>query len=49
MKKLGEFYMERSDFDKAGEWLGKAVRQVQNTLSHILPKQKYTKYRGITF
>ena len=22
MKKMGEFYMERSDFDKAGEWLG---------------------------
>ena len=35
MKKMGEFYMERSDFDKAGEWLGKAVRQVQGTKPHI--------------
>ena len=41
MKKVGEFYMERSDFDKAGEWLGKAVRQVQDTKPHIVKAKIY--------
>jgi len=41
MKKMGEFYMERSDFDKAGEWLGKAVRKVQDTKPHIVKAKIY--------
>ena len=35
MKKIGEFYMELSDFDKAGEWFGKAVMQVRDAKPHI--------------
>jgi tetratricopeptide (TPR) repeat protein len=41
MKKMGELYMERSDFDKAGEWLGKAVRKVQDTKPHIVKAKIY--------
>ena len=41
MKKIGEFYMERSEFDKAGEWLGKAVMQVQGTEPHIVKAKIY--------
>jgi tetratricopeptide (TPR) repeat protein len=48
MKKIGEFYMERSDFDKADEWLGKAVRKVQDTKSHI-DKAKIYEIQGHYF
>ena len=41
MKKIGEFYMERLDFDKAGEWLGKAVRKVRGTKPHIVKAKIY--------
>ena len=41
MKKIGEFYMERSDFDKAGEWFGKAVMQVRDAKPHIAKAKIY--------
>ena len=41
MKKIGEFYMELSDFDKAGEWFGKAVMQVRDAKPHIAKAKIY--------
>ena len=41
MKKIGEFYMERSDFEKAGEWFGKAVIQVRDAKPHIAKAKIY--------
>ncbi len=41
MKKMGEFYMELSDFDKAGEWFGKAVMQVRDAKPHIAKAKIY--------
>lgn len=41
MKKIGEFYMERSDFEKAGEWFGKAVMQVRDAKPHIAKAKIY--------
>jgi len=41
MKKIGEFYMERSNFDKAGEWLDKAVMQVRDAKPHIAKAKIY--------
>ena len=41
MKKIGEFYMELSDFDKAGAWSGKAVMQVRDAKPHIAKAKIY--------
>jgi tetratricopeptide (TPR) repeat protein len=41
MKKIGEFYMELSDFEKAGEWFGKAVMQVRDAKPHIAKAKIY--------
>ena len=41
MKKIGEFYMERSDFDKAGEWFGKAVMKVRDAKPHVVKAKIY--------
>ena len=41
MKKIGEFYMEHSDFDKAGEWFGKAVMKVRDAKPHVVKAKIY--------
>jgi len=35
MKKMGELYMEYSEFGKAGEWFGKAIVKVRDAKPHI--------------
>ena len=41
MKKIGEFYMEHSEFDKAGEWFGKAVTIVRDAKPHVVKAKIY--------
>ena len=41
MKKIGDFYMERSRLDKAGEWFGKAVMTVRDAEPHIVAAKIY--------
>lgn len=41
MKKIGDFYMERSRLDKAGEWFGKAVMTVRDAEPHIVVAKIY--------
>ena len=41
MKKIGDFYMERSRLDKAGEWFGKAVMTVREVEPHIVAAKIY--------
>jgi len=41
MKKIGEFYMERSELDEAGKWFGKAVMAVRGTEPHTAKAKIY--------
>ena len=41
MKKIGDFYMERSRLDKAGEWFGKAVTIVRDAKPHVVKAKIY--------
>ena len=41
MKKMGEFYMERSELDEAGKWFGRAVMAVRDTKPHIAKAKIY--------
>ena len=41
MKKIGDLYMEYSEFDKAGEWFGKAVLKVRDAKPHIVKAKIY--------
>jgi len=41
MKKIGEFYMERFQFNQAGEWFGKAVMKVRDSKPHVVKAKIY--------
>ena len=41
MKKIGDFHLESSRLDKAGEWFSKATMTVQNTEPHIVKAKIY--------
>ena len=41
MKKMGEFYMERSELDEAAKWFGKAVMAVRDTKPHVAKAKIY--------
>ncbi len=41
MKKIGEFYMERSELDKAGKWFGMAVTKVKDAKPNVIKAKIY--------
>ena len=41
MKKIGEFHMERSEFNKAGEWFKKAVAKIKETKPNLVKAKIY--------
>ena len=41
MKKMGEFYMERSELDEAAKWFGRAVMAVRDTKPHVAKAKIY--------
>ena len=41
MKMIGDFYMKRSQLDKAGEWFSKAILAVQGAKPHIVKAKIY--------
>ena len=41
MKKIGEFHMERSEFNKAGQWFEKAVAKIKETKPNLVKAKIY--------
>ena len=41
MKKMGEFYMGRSELNKASEWFSKAVMKVRDAKPHVVKAKIY--------